>query len=541
MLETFFHWLISNEFFLVFLLIGLGIAVGKVSVKGISFGSSAVIFVSIFFGYLLSLYGFVEYQVPKIVGNTGLVLFIFTIGMQAGPSFFETFKSSGRKLIVLAMITVFGAGIVSFIFSKVLGVNSFLGIGVFTGALTSTPGLAAAIDVTQSPLASIGYGIAYPFGVVGVILFVKIAPRIFGVDVKEEERKYEVTSHEFSPLISFSHFLVKNSSLFGRSLKEINLRKITGATISRIQRGDVPMPVEDATILEENDIVRAVGVEDSLKEVEIVVGPETDHIIPQSSEFEIKWYIVSRKDVVGKPFKHFNLSANYRATATRVQRAGTELSASPNLMLRYGDKILISSSKGNVDALSRLFGNQEKSINTASFLPIALGVVIGALVGLITIPLPLIGEFSLGLSGGVLLSSLLLSRQGKTGPIIWFIPDNANALLREFGLLLFLIPVGIDAGTHIMDVINEYGVSLMLVGMAVTVLPMVLTISVGTLVMKENFLQILGALTGGMTSTPGLSAVDSMSESEAPQIAYASVYPFAMVSVIIAVQILSYF
>ena len=241
---------------------------------------------------------------------------------------------------------------------------------------------------------------------------------------------------------------------------------------------------------------------------------------------------------VNKSLKELNVKRNFKATVTRVRRAGIDLSARPTLKLRYGDRLLISSSKGNVAALSHILGDSMKEVETTSFLPVALGCVVGLLLGAIEIPLPGGSSFSLGITGGVLIAALVLSRIGKTGPIIWNLPVVGNQILRQFGLLLFLTPVGLAAGSKIAPTINEYGLNLFGIGAIITLLPMIIVVIIGRLIFKVNFLSLLGALTGGMTSTPGLTAVDSMTSTEGPQVAYATVYPFALVTIIICAQIL---
>lgn len=529
--------LLSSDYMALFIIIGVGILLGNIEVKGISFGSSAVIFVAMFYGYFLNQQN-IDFSISPIIQKMGLVLFIFTIGMQAGPSFFESFKSQGSKLIILAILSVVIGSITTIALSYLFGVDFKISVGLLTGALTSTPGLAAAIEASQSPLASIGYGIAYPFGVIGVILFVKLAPSLYRVKLENEEEKYKQNASSATPPISNKNFIITNDNVDGKSIKDLDVRFMTKANISRVMRPDQePKPPTAHTVLHKGDVIKAVGTEDALKKVEILLGHQTDQEIPRSGQYEIRWYVISSRNVVGKSLGELNLIHNYEATVTRVKRAGIELSARPALKLRFGDKLLISSSKGNIEGLSELFGDSIKDVETTSFLPVALGIVIGILLGKVEIPLGDESAFSLGLTGGVLMAALLLSRIGKTGPIIWNLPGSGNQLLRQFGLLLFLTPVGVSAGSKLVATIQEYGFGLFGIGALITIIPMLLVVFIGRFFLKVNFLSILGALTGGMTSTPGLSAVDSSTESEAPQIAYATVYPFALVMIIICAQI----
>lgn len=534
-----FYDLITTDYFVLFLVIGLGITMGKIRFKGIYFDLSAVIFVSILFGYLYDLFG-VSFDFPKIVQNMGLILFIYTIGMQSGPSFFNSFREQGIKLVILAGITVASGAVIAIFVSYFFEVDMKLVIGLLAGAMTSTPGLAAAIESTHSPIASIGYGIAYPFGVLGVILFVKLSPKIFHIDVKEEEKKFIKKMESSVAPISNKNFIVSNENVDGKTIKELNIRFMTKANISRVMKEneETVVPTPD-TILQKGDMIKAVGTVDALKRVEVLIGHVTDKKIPRSGSFEIKWYVVSNKDVVNKSISFLNLLENYSATITRIRRSSIDLSPRPTTKIRYGDKLLVSCTKGNVPAVTKLFGDSLQRIGKTSFLPVAIGIVLGIILGSISIPLGGF-NFKLGLTGGILITALLLSWKGKTGPIIWNLSGPANQILRQFGLLLFLAPVGLKAGESLTSAIEQNGMILFVYGAMITLFPMIITTLAGRYFFKLNFLSILGALTGGMTSTPGLSATDSMTKSDAPQIAYASVYPFALVLIIVIIEIISF-
>ena len=530
--------LLTKDYFVLFLVIGFGIALGNVRVKGINFDTSAVIFVAIFFGYLYNLYG-IKFSIPPIIQSVGLVLFIYTIGMQAGPSFFSSFKEQGTKLIILAGITVITGGITAVTISYAYDVDMNMMSGLLTGALTSTPGLAASIEASHSSLASIGYGIAYPFGVLGVILFVKLGPTLFRVNIKKEEEEFEKQSNSATPMVINKNIIISNENVNGKSINELRIRFMTKANISRVMKpNQLPFSPTKDTVLETGDIIKAVGTVNAIGRIELLLGKITDVEIPRSGTYDVKWYVVSNDTVVNKTISELNLLENYSATITRIRRASIDLAPHPATRIKYGDKILVSCSKGNVPAVTQLFGNSLKRIGQTSFLPVAFGIVIGVLVGAVAIPLGGI-HLKLGLTGGVLLSSIFLSWKGKVGSIIWNLPGPANQILRQFGLLLFLTPVGLNAGQSLVSAIQEHGAILFLFGALITLIPMIATVLTGKFLLKINFLSILGALTGGMTSTPGLSATDSMTESDAPQVAYAAVYPFSLVLIIAVAEIMA--
>lgn len=546
-METFFQDFLSmialKDYLVLFLVIALGMAAGNITIKGFSFDVSAVIFVAIFIGWAMDACG-VTFSMPAIVENIGLILFIYTIGIQAGPSFFEAFRREGKRLITLTVIIISIAAIATLCAEYLLGIDSVISVGLLNGALTSTPGLAAAIEAASgieginAADASIGYGIAYPFGVIGVVLFVKVAHKLFRINLTEEDRRYrEALNSSIVPLIG-QNFIVSNANIYGKTLGELRVRFMTKANISRVLRADGTLVVPSPDVrLYKGDVIRAVGTPDAMERVKMLIGSPSDIEIPRSGQIEVRWYLTTNKAIVGKSIIELNMMETYRATIIRVRRAGVDITPHPSTRLRYGDKVLVSSSQGNVKGVSDLLGDSMKQLTSTSFLPISLGIILGVVVGMLAIPMGSM-DFSLGLTGGVLLTSLLLSYKGKTGPIIWAIPSLSNSLLRQLGLLMFLTPVGLRAGSNIISVFQTYGIELFIIGALITIIPMVIATAIGYYVMKINFFTLMGAITGGMTSTPGLSSAESLTESGAPQVAYATVYPFALVVIIIMSQIL---
>jgi len=523
--------IISSEYFILFLIITIGIIIGKIKFFGFNLDSSAVIFVALFFGH----FGF---GVPDIFQQIGLIFFIYSIGIQAGPGFFESFQKKGIQLIIMAATVVVSGALLAFLSSYFLEIDNKLVVGLFTGALTSTPGLASAIESSNSPLASIGYGIAYPFGVIGVILFVRLAPRVLNFDIRKAEKQYDEDVAENYPEIISKNFIVENDNIVDTAIGDIEIRSMTGANISRIVHEGQAVAPDAQSVLHKGDLVKVVGTAQALKKAGLIIGKETDQEIPRSGEFDVQWILVTNKKVVRKTLGELNLFNNYMATVTRIRRSGIDITPNAASQIRFGDKLMVASSKGNMPAVIKLFGNNVKMLNEADFLPISAGIVIGVLLGVVDIPLPGGRIFNLGLSGGVLISGLILSRIGKTGPIIWNVSGPANQLLRQIGLLFFLAAVGTQAGETLVETVRTNGTTLVSVGIMLTILPMLISSLVGLYVFKANPLSVFGTLVGGMTSTPGLSAVDSLTESNAPSIAYATVYPFALVIMIICSQIL---
>ena len=524
--------LLKSSYFSLFLIVALGFMLGRIKIKGLSLDVSAVIFIALLFGH----FGVI---IPKELGNFGLVLFIFTIGIQAGPGFFDSFRSKGKTLIILTVLIILSAGLTAVGLKYAFDIDTPSVVGLIAGALTSTPGLAVAIDSTNSPLASIAYGIAYPFGVIGVILFVKLLPKIMHVDLDKEARRLEAERRGSFPELGTCIFRVTNRAVFGRTLAQINARAMTGAVVSRVKHEEKILMPTAGTLLQEGDYVQAVGSEESLQQFAVLVGERREGELPLDHTQEIESLLLTKKDMINKQLGDLNLQRNFSCTVTRIRRSGIDLSPSPELELKFGDKLMVVGEKEGLRGVARLLGNNAKQLSDTDFFPIAMGIVLGVLFGKLNLSFPGGLSFSPGLTGGVLMVALVLSAVGKTGPVLWSMSGPANQLLRQLGLLLFLAEVGTSAGKNLVATFEESGMLLFGVGAAITLVPMLVAVLVGRLVFNISLLDLLGTITGAMTSTPGLAAADSMVDSNIPSVAYATVYPIAMVVLILFIQIIA--
>lgn len=524
--------IIREGYFVLFVIITLGIALGNVKYRGFSLDISAVIFVALLLGH----WGF---MVPQAFQTIGLLLFIFTVGIQAGPGFFDAFRKHGRQFLGVCLLLVSLAAGLSFALSRLFDIEPYLGVGLFTGALTSTPGLAAAIDITGSPQASIGYGVAYPAGAVLAILVIHLLPIVLGLRMQEEDEAYTNQQAEEHPPLSNRNHRVENKNIHGKSLREIGLGSMTDAVISRVMQGGQTFTPDADTRLYLGDVVKIVGSDAGLQKAEMVIGPLTRQELPLPDSYEVNWVLVTNKKVINKSLQSLNLTAYYGGTVTRIRRSGIDLSPGRGSVLRFGDKVLLACEKENMKKVMKLLGNDEKRLKETDFLPISLGILIGVLLGTVSIPFFGFFDIRLGLTGGVIVAALVLSKLGKTGPVIWSMSGTGNQLLRKLGLLLFLAAVGTQAGAHMADTLSLYGWKLVWIGASITVLPMLITALVGRYVMKINLSTLLGVIAGSMTSTPGLAAADSRTGTDAAAVGYASVYPVALVLMIIFSQLLS--
>ncbi len=523
--------LLSNAYFALFVIITLGFMLGRVKIKGISLDVSAVIFVALLFGH----FGIV---IPDALSDFGMVIFIFTIGIQAGPGFFDSFKSKGKELVILGVIIIVSATITAIGMKYLFGFDVTQTVGLLTGALTSTPGLATAKELAGDGTA-VSYGIAYPFGVIGVILFVKLLPKLSRIDVKAVEKSIEKVEKERYPSINSKVYVVTNDSVFDRALMDLNITNMTGAVIARIVRNNEAIFPVATTKLYEGDLVKAVGTDESLEKFEIFVGERSNEPLPKMQNLDTAIGLVSNKSIVNKRIASLNTQSNFGCTITHVQRSSLTLAPRQSLQLKMGDKLTIVGDKSNIEDLLTLLGNDAKKVSDTDFLPISLGIILGVLFGKISLELGTSFTFSFGLTGGILLTALVLSAVGKTGPIVWTMSGPANQLLRQIGLLLFLAGVGTSAGTTMVATFLESGWSLFIAGFVITLMPMIFASIINKYWLKINILDLMGGITGGMTSTPGLAAADSMTDTSAPSIAYATVYPVAMVLLILAVQFIA--
>lgn len=519
----------AQPFLALLLIISVGYLIGRIVVKGFSLDSSAILFVALLAGHL----GIV---LPGLFKTLGLALFIYAIGLQAGPSFFRLFRRDGMLMNVLALVIVASGALTAFLAAKLIGLDPAMAGGIFTGALTSTPGLAAAQEAMGSPLTSIGYGVAYPFGVVLVILFIKLLPRLLKADPAKEARAEEQASA--GETLHTRQIEVGNPALDGRTLAQIDFQAVTGSTISRLLRAGRVMIPRGQTELRVGDIVRAVGSEKALGTAELLLGRRNADEFP-AGDVMVNQFIVTSKRLVGRSVADLNLAARYNATMTRILRNDIELPARANQKLEWGDRIVVVGENTVMPALHELFGDDVKQVNAGDIYAIILGIAFGILLGMVPISIGRVIHFKMGLSGGILLAGLILGNRSRTGFIIWRAPAAIANFLREMGLVFFLAVVGCESGQQLFAVLGQQGLSLILATVLTAIVPMALTTFVARRFFRIRLLPMAGLLAGGMTSTPGLGVATSFSDSPTPMMIYASVYPIAMIGMIVFVKLLA--
>lgn len=526
--------ILNNPVFLLFFIIILGEGLGKLEFKSFSFGSSAIIFVALVLGHF-------GYILPKVFQTLGLVLFIYSIGLQAGPGFLTSFKGEGLKLALGALSLVFFGFCTVLSACLFLGYGSSIGTGIFAGALTSTPGLAVAVEMTGEKLAPAAYGVTYSFGVIGIILFIKLIPVILRLDLKKEDEKIKEEIASQNPQVIFEHLEINNPNIYNYAVKDLHLNKIADVSITRLLRKNSSTVelVKGDTVLKEGDRLRIVGIEEELKKTELFMGKKINEVLQFGGDELIRRKIVvSKKEFVGRTIGSINFRHVFNVQVARVTRNDLDIPASAGTHLQMGDILHLVGDRKSIDNIKRILGDNIKTVYAASVLPIMIGIFLGFLVGQIPFSLPGVGEFKLGITGGVLLSGLVLGYMYNTKNIIWRIPDTTNRFIRELGLMLFLAAVGTSAGSTILNTIHKHGIALFISGLTVTLVPVILGFLLCHFVLKIKFIKNLGVLTGGMTSTPGLATATSLSESTYAASAYATVYPVALVGMIIFTKIL---
>lgn len=525
--------LLTNHIFLLLFITLLGTALGKLKLGSFSLGSSGIIFVALGLGHF-------GYTLPADFQTLGLVLFIYSIGLQAGPGFLHTLRSRGLKL-TLGAIAIISIGFVTALTCCLFfGFNASIGAGLFAGALTSTPGLAVAVEMAGSTDAPAAYGLTYFFGVTGVILFIQLLPKFLRISISDEEQTLDDESSRAQLPFSMHHIELSNPNIFDKKVGDLRLSSIAPVVITRLLRkgADEPVLVSAETVLKKGDHVRIAGREPDLKKIELFLGKPIDKEIQFDRALVKRKIIASKHTVTGMSLEQLNCRKVFNVQITRITRNGIDLPPTADLRLHMGDTVHAVGDDRALDNVAKIFGNNVKEMYSVSLVPIFLGLLLGFLLGKIPLYIPYGGTFSLGTTGGVLASGIILSNIYKSGPIIWEIPSNANAFIRELGLVLFMATVGTETGATIVETLTQQGLDLFISGVAVTLVPLITSVLICRYLLKLPFLRMLGVITGSMTSTPGLAAVGDLSGTHYAPSAYATVYPIALIGMILFTKLL---
>lgn len=522
--------LLDDPLILIFVVLFVGSLIGQLEFKGINLGASGVLL----FAMVLGHYG---YKIPAIVQNLGLSLFIVAVGLQAGPRFFRMMRSSGLVFAILGFLIIAIASVTTIIVSKVFNLSAPLSIGLMTGALTSTPGLAAGLEATKDPIVSVGYGIAYPFGVIAVVLFVQLFPKVLKVDLQKDLQKTLSPIKHKSSLKKMT-ILIESNNVHKKTLKELQRNIKSSAVISRIIRGDRNFLGRNDTVLLIGDEIIAVGYPEDLNKLRDTMGREVTTDVNIRENIRMHRVVVDAQELIGKSLREINLREKYSVTVTRLERAGYEFPPTATWRLERGDVLTVVCSPERIKAVEELFGTKRHEEANIHIFSISLILLLGILVGMIPIHIPGLGSMTLGVAGGPLLIAIIIGHFGKLGPIQARFYQPSNRVIRDIGLVLFLAGAGTTAGGGLVEVVKQEGVGLIIGGAIITIVPMVTAFFIAKKIFHLSIIHSLGAICGGMTSTPGLGACNNLVDSEDPAIAYAAAYPIALIFVAIASQLL---
>lgn len=534
---------LAHSIMLFAFVIATGLWLGRFKVKGVSIGSTWILFV----GILLSHFGLrADPGALAFVKDFGLILFVFSIGLQVGPGFFQSFKKGGVKLNLLALTLVLLAVVVTLVIHGVVGEDLKTMTGVMSGAVTNTPGLGAAQQAladsqTSSVLAS-AYAVAYPLGVLGVIAMVIVSKSLFKIDLDKEKAQLEA-DEDPGEVARRMHCEVANPGIFGKSLKDITAGTGDRFIISRIMRnGEISIPGPETT-LQEGDKLLIVTSQSMVESLRIIFGKEIE--MHQSDWQKMDEHLVTKRlsitksTFTGKKLKELNIRKVYGVTVTRVLRAGVELVARPNLILQMGDSIQVVGTESAIGEVAKLIGNKPQTLSKPNLVPIFFGIAVGIIFGSIPIALPgMPSAVKLGLAGGPLIIAILLGHYGPKLKITTYTTLSANMMIREIGISLFMAAVGLGAGESFISSILNGGYWWILYGLLITVVPVFTIILLSRLVFKVNFYQICGLVSGGMTDPAVLAFSQEMYGTDYPSVNYATVYPLTMFLRVLAAQVL---
>jgi len=535
---------------LVALVCAAGMALGSVKVKGIGLGSSGVLFVGILVAQFSDP---VDSHILNFVKEFGLVLFVFTIGLALGPGFFASLRAEGLRLNVLAAVLVLSAGVLAPLLSWLAGIDPEAVAGLFAGASTNTPALGAAqqslasipgIAAERMALPALACAVSYPAAIVaslGVILAIKV---LFRIDPAQEAAAYAADRRKAIEPLARRTLVVQNAELFGVPIDQACRRVDERLVISRIRRAgeaEVQTALRNSE-LRQGDTILAVGTTRLLDQFERLVGSRSDEDLLSAPGPVTYWRIaVTNKRVLGKTVPELGLEGLFGALVTRINRGDMEMTAVPNLRLQYGDVLQVVGTEEQLQKAAELLGNSLKELNETQFIPLFAGILLGVLIGSIPLAVPgLSNPLRLGLAGGPLIVALVLGRIGHFRKLVWHMPQNVNHAFREFGISLFFAALGLAAGDQFFAaVFSPRGATWLATGLVITLVPL---LSVGIwarAIEKLNFVTISGLLSGGTTNPPALSFATNLCGSEAPTLAYATVYPLATLLRILVAQLLA--
>ena len=530
----------------------VGLFIGNVKFRGIGLGIGGVLFGGIIVGHFVSQAGMtLSSDMLHVIQEFGLILFVYTIGIQVGPGFFASLRVSGLRLNLFAVLIVIIGGLVTAILHKLFDIPLPVVLGVFSGAGTHTPALGGGQQILRdlgTPMEMVdqmgmSYAMAYPFGICGILFTMWMLRVIFRVNVETEAQQHESSRTNGGALIKTINIRVENPNLHDLAIKDVPILNGDKIICSRLKREETLKVPSPDTIIQLGDLLHLVGQPADLHNAQLVIGQEVDtSLSTKGTDLRVERVVVTNENVLGKRIRDLHFKERYDVVISRLNRAGVELVASGDISLQFGDILNLVGRPSAIDAVANVLGNAQQKLQQVQMLPVFIGIGLGVLLGSIPVFVPgFPAALKLGLAGGPLIMALILGRIGSIGKLYWFMPPSANLALRELGIVLFLSVVGLKSGGDFVNtLVNGEGLSWIGYGALITAVPLITVGILARMLAKMNYLTMCGMLAGSMTDPPALAFANNLHPtSGAAALSYATVYPLVMFLRIITPQLLA--
>ncbi|ENE7092922.1 putative transporter [Escherichia coli] len=530
----------------------VGLFIGNVKFRGVGLGIGGVLFGGIIVGHFVSQAGMtLSSDMLHVIQEFGLILFVYTIGIQVGPGFFASLRVSGLRLNLFAVLIVIIGGLVTAILHKLFDIPLPVVLGIFSGAVTNTPALGAGQQILRdlgTPMAMVdqmgmSYAMAYPFGICGILFTMWMLRVIFRVNVETEAQQHESTRTNGGALIRTINIRVENPNLHNLAIKDVPILNGDKVICSRLKREETLKVPSPETVIQLGDLLHLVGQLADLHNAQLVIGQEVDtSLSTKGTDLRVERVVVTNENVLGKRIRDLHFKERYDVVISRLNRAGVELVASSDISLQFGDILNLVGRPSAIDAVANVLGNAQQKLQQVQMLPVFIGIGLGVLLGSIPVFVPgFPAALKLGLAGGPLIMALILGRIGSIGKLYWFMPPSANLALRELGIVLFLSVVGLKSGgDFIHTLVDGEGLSWIGYGALITAVPLITVGILARMLAKMNYLTMCGMLAGSMTDPPALAFANNLHPtSGAAALSYATVYPLVMFLRIITPQLLA--
>ncbi|MBL1626905.1 putative transporter [Klebsiella pneumoniae] len=530
----------------------VGLWIGNVKIRGVGFGIGGVLFGGIIVGHFVDQAG-VTLSSPMLhfIQEFGLILFVYTIGIQVGPGFFASLRVSGLRLNLFAILIVILGGLVTAVLHKLFNIPLPVVLGIFSGAVTNTPALGAGQQILRDlgvpfevvDQMGMSYAMAYPFGICGILLTMWLVRLFFRINVEKEAQRFEESSGNGHAHLHTINVRVENPNLNQMAIKDVPMLNNDNIVCSRLKRGELLMVPAPGTLIQAGDLLHLVGRPEDLHNAQLVIGQEVaTSLSTRGTDLKVERVVVTNEKVLGKKIRDLHVKQRYDVVISRLNRAGVELVASSSASLQFGDILNLVGRPEAIDAVAAELGNAQQKLQQVQMLPVFIGIGLGVLLGSIPLFIPgFPAALKLGLAGGPLIMALILGRIGSIGKLYWFMPPSANLALRELGIVLFLAVVGLKSGGDFVATLTQGdGLSWIAYGIFITAIPLLTVGVLARMLAKMNYLTLCGMLAGSMTDPPALAFANNLhATSGAAALSYATVYPLVMFLRIITPQLLA--